>query len=331
MKVDLNTASDILLSGKIVAIPTETVYGLAADALNPDAVLQIFEAKSRPRFNPLICHLPHVAEVKNYCHPPASLEVLASLWPGPLTILMPHNGSIPSLVTAGSPLCAFRVPSHPIALELLKKVRRPLAAPSANKSGRVSPVNADMVEREFRGSLPVLDGGQCSVGLESTIVLAKEDSVSILRNGKYTALDFENLGLKVEPAARDIRAPGQMLRHYAPEVPLVLLTREQKAAESEAIHVDAKGKIAWLGFRGSKPPFDAQVFELSQSGDLHEAARHLFFYFDRMARERFDYIVAELVPEEGIGLAINDRLRRAADMEGSVQNGRLSAWRIMHV
>ncbi len=324
MKVNLDQAEAILRRGGLIGLPTETVYGLAGDALNSDAVVSIFETKGRPAFNPLICHLHSAEAVRRFARTPPSFESLSTLWPGPLTILLPHNGSIPSIVTSGSDLCAFRVPSHPLALELLRRLDRPVAAPSANRSGRTSPVTAGMVEDQFP-NLAVLDGGTCSVGLESTIVLCREDGVEILRPGRFASEDFEALGLAVHARSGGVHAPGMLLRHYAPSVPLVLLSPLDMPEPGET-ESEVTGRTAYLGFGGKSPDFAAdEIWDLSPSGNLHEAARQLFFYFDRIAKSGVDTIVTELIPEQGIGIAVNDRLRRAADFAGRRNAGRILA------
>lgn len=341
MRVNISNALSLLKAGELVGIPTETVYGLAADALNPTAVVKIFEAKNRPAFNPLICHLSSADAVFAFGKANPLSERLAEFWPGPLTLLLKHGGTIPSIVTSGSEYCAFRVPAHKTALELLAKAG-PLAAPSANKSGQVSPVRAEMVERAFGQDFPVLDGGPCEVGIESTICLAEEHGVRILRSGSITMEEIAEKGIPIlrEPTGNPaILAPGQALSHYAPAVPLVLLDENSapthRANSSEAASTPGAPASTWRD-SGTDPsrlaaldfhrplPIEARIrFNLSEQGNLREAARNLFFYFDLPGASDIQMLVAATVPDQGIGRAINDRLRRAATHTGRIENGRL--------
>ncbi|MCE9599091.1 MAG: threonylcarbamoyl-AMP synthase [Spirochaetia bacterium] len=323
MRVDISSAQRLLEEGHIVGIPTETVYGLAADALNPDAVVKIFAAKNRPAFNPLICHLASKEAVFRLGKSNPNAERLAEFWPGPLTLLLKHEGRIPSIVTSGSEYCAFRVPAHSIALELLSQTG-PLAAPSANKSGQVSPVRAEMVERAFGMDFPVLDGGPCVIGLESTICLPDENGVRILRSGAVSIEEIVAAGIPViDPAdSQAIVAPGQSLSHYAPTVPLVLIDPISAHATDnwKPSGISASNR-ATLDF-GKALDLEANLrLNLSPTADLHEAARNLFFYFDLPGASNIRLLVAGIVPEQGIGRAINDRLRRAANFLGKIENG----------
>ncbi|MBL8019263.1 MAG: threonylcarbamoyl-AMP synthase [Leptospirales bacterium] len=340
MRVNISNALSLLRAGELVGIPTETVYGLAADALNPTAVVKIFEAKNRPAFNPLICHLASADAVFGFGKANPLSERLAEFWPGPLTLLLKHENRIPSIVTSGSEYCAFRVPAHKTALELLASTG-PLAAPSANKSGQVSPVRAEMVERAFGPDFPVIDGGPCEVGIESTICLAEKHGVRILRSGSITIEEIAGKGIPIlEKQAENaaVLAPGQALSHYAPAVPLVLLEEHVPPAEP----MNSLGETpnpAWASRwrdAGTDPariaaldfhlplPIDARIrFNLSEQGNLREAARNLFFYFDLPGASDIQMLVAATVPDQGIGRAINDRLRRAATHTGRIENGRL--------
>jgi len=327
-------AARILAQGGLVAFPTETVYGLGADARNPDAVLRIFAAKNRPSFNPLICHLPDAGSVFRFGRESENARKLAEFWPGPLTLLLPHEGRIPSVVTAGSPLCGFRVPRHPIARELLALVAGPIAAPSANKSGRVSPVTAAMVQSQLGRDIDgLLDGGPCKIGLESTVILPEENFLRILRPGAVTREELEERGFTIrdEPGEEMESesesenkgaplSPGRLSAHYAPAVPLALTTKtdplrpDDRDAVKEACSAAGLNarRLCLLGFGPEEDSSSPDLFNLSRQGDLLEAARNLFAFFDRADNEGFDLILARTLPDRGLGRAINDRLRRAA-------------------
>ena len=296
----LNRAAVLLRQGALVAFPTETVYGLGGDARSDLAVARIFEAKGRPKFNPLIVHVPDVAAAREFAVLDARAEALAAaFWPGPLTMVLPLRAAgLSALVTAELPSVAIRVPAHPVAQALLRRFGGPLAAPSANPSGRVSPTRASHVLAGLDGRIEVvLDGGPCSVGVESTI-LGLVDGPQLLRPGGIAAEDIEALlgplpmgGFQEKP-----NAPGQLASHYAPAAPVRLDARDVRDGEVR------------LGFG----PGEAELC-LSQSGDLVEAAANLFHLLreaDRLAQGRV--IAVAPVPEVGLGRAINDRLRRAA-------------------
>lgn len=298
-------AAELLRGGALVAIPTETVYGLAADATNPDAVLKIFEAKSRPRFNPLIVHCsgPQMAETIVEFSPLAG-ELAQKFWPGPLTLVLPRRpgAALADLVTAGLLTVAVRVPSHPMANEVIERVGRPLAAPSANPSGRLSPTTAEAVREAFAGEVPVLDGGPCTEGLESTIVAVGEGAPVLLRPGVVSRQEIAAAAGRdvVDHAGGGIAAPGMLARHYAPATPLRLHAKE--AGPGEAL----------LAFGPDAPATDGPARNLSPAGDLGEAARNLFACLRALDAAGADAIAVMEIPEDGLGEAINDRLRRAA-------------------
>lgn len=301
-------AADLLRAGQLVALPTETVYGLAADATNDRAVASIFAAKQRPRFNPLIVHLACAAEVRHWATVTPLARRLAGFWPGPLTLVLPlHAGAgLSPLVTAGLDSVAIRVPAHPVAQGLLRRFGGPVAAPSANPSGRLSPVTADHVLAGLDGQIAaVIDGGPCQVGLESTIIDATGDEPLLLRAGGIPVEAIETaLGQQVRADnSREIRAPGMLKSHYAPRgtVRLGVLTPETDEV--------------WLGFGACT---GSGGLTLSASGDLTEAAANLFHMLhraDALAGPTGRIAVAP-VPETGLGRAINDRLRRAAAPRG---------------
>ena len=295
---------DLLRSGGLVAFPTETVYGLGGDARSDLAVARIFEAKGRPRFNPLIVHVPDVAAAREFAVFDARAEaVVARFWPGPLTLVLPlRDAGLSDLVTAGLGSVAVRVPAHPLAQALLRAFGGPLAAPSANPSGRVSPTRAAHVMAGLAGRIAaVLDGGPCAVGVESTI-LGLVDGPELLRPGGLAVEALEAvLGpLTVGGSAEKPTAPGQLASHYAPAAAVRLAAREVRAGEVR------------LGFGAGGGDLN-----LSETGDLVEAAANLFHMLreaDRLAAGRG--IAVAPVPEVGLGRAINDRLRRAAAPRG---------------
>jgi L-threonylcarbamoyladenylate synthase len=306
-------AASLLNQGKLVAIPTETVYGLAANALNEKAVLSVFEAKQRPFFDPLIVHIDSFSSAEKYAlWDDERLKLLAQkFWPGPLTILLPKKDLVPGIVTSGLPRVALRVPNHPLALELLRKISFPLAAPSANPFGYISPTEARHVNEQLGQKVDyILDGGACTVGLESTIVGVEEGRLCIYRLGGLSIEEIENaagnVGLRVN-ASGDPRTPGQLKSHYAPAKRLVIGNIAQLAEEN-------KGKKLAVIFFGEEKVKGVNIirFNLSVQRSLSEAAINLFRFL-RMADESdADLVIAEMLPEEGLGRAINDRLRRAA-------------------
>lgn len=295
-------AAELLRAGRLVAFPTETVYGLGADATNGRAVAAIYAAKGRPSFNPLIAHVARVEQAFELIDLPDTGRKLAeAFWPGPLTLVgKQRGGGVSELVTAGLPTLAVRVPAHPLAHRLLSEAGRPIAAPSANPSGRISPTTAEHVLSGLDGRIDaVLDGGPCEVGLESTIIGFDGEVPVLLRPGGLPAEDIETcLGVTVAaPVSGEITAPGQLSSHYAPGAPLRLNATKPETGE------------VYLSF-GEAPEGD---LSLSRSGDLTEAAANLFRRLheaDAIAEGRT--IAVAPIPETGLGIPINDRLRRAA-------------------
>ncbi|WP_144185578.1 L-threonylcarbamoyladenylate synthase [Elioraea rosea] len=308
-------AAGLLRGGRLVAFPTETVYGLGADATNERAVAAIFEAKGRPHFNPLIVHVPDAASA--FCLGVADQRaerLAAALWPGPLTLVLPCRPRCPValLARAGLDTVALRVPSHPVALALMREAGVPVAAPSANRSGEVSPTTAAHVREGLAGRIDaVLDAGPCPVGLESSVLDLTGPMPVLLRPGGATVEAIEAVvgpvALPMDQAtaegARTLRSPGLLLSHYAPSLPVRLEATEAGADE------------ALLAF-GPAPPGAPLTFNLSEAGDLAEAASRLFAglrCLDAEGRARgLARIAAMAVPSRGLGLAINDRLKRAA-------------------
>ncbi len=304
----LSLAIDALRHHDVVAFPTETVYGLGAVALWDDAVTKIFEAKSRPATNPLIVHVPHreMARRIGYFDRPAEALVEA-FWPGPLTIVVRvrEEAGISEWVTAGLPTVALRSPSHPIAMQILEDLNLPLAAPSANRSGRISATTAADVRAEFGDTVKVvIDGGPCRVGLESTIVDVSHDgSVSLLRPGGQSRESIERVIGRLQDAYPDEeapRSPGRLSNHYAPNLPLRLDASEPRSEE------------AYLAFGPSNARSEIATRNLSQSGDLTEAACNLFGMMRALDRSPATRIAVSPIPQYGLGEAINDRLHRAA-------------------
>ena len=304
---EIGEAARALRQGKLVAFPTETVYGLGGDATSDRAVAAIFAAKGRPSFNPLIVHVANIASAAQYAElSPKAQAVARAFWPGPLTLVLPRRRDckISLLATAGLDSVAIRVPAHKIAQTLLMMAGLPLAAPSANPSGRLSPTSADHVMADLGDKVEfVIDGGACSVGVESTVLSLLEDRPRILRPGAVTA-DVLSAALKetvqIEQGTEDAaapRSPGRLLSHYAPTLPVRL--EAASAGPGEAL----------LGF-GPAAPKDA--LNLSPTGDLQEAAANLFAMLRQLDDPRHRAIAVMPVPDTGLGVAINDRLRRAA-------------------
>ncbi len=295
-------AARILREGELVAFPTETVYGLGADATNGRAIASIFEAKGRPRFNPLIVHVANFAAANDLAiFDSSSLALARKFWPGPLTLVLPRRPGVPisELVTAGLDTIAIRVPAHPVAQRLLAEAEIPIAAPSANISGRVSPTRAAHVEEDLGSRIGlILDGGSTEAGVESTIV-TMSPSPTLLRAGAVAREDIEGqLGCKLGNApGAEISAPGQLVSHYAPRATLRLQAAEVGPGE------------VLLAFGPNAPE---GRMNLSRSGDLREAAANLFAYLRALDGLGSPQIAVMPIPETGLGEAINDRLRRAS-------------------
>jgi L-threonylcarbamoyladenylate synthase len=301
---DIAAAATALREGRLVAFPTETVYGLGADATNDEAVARVYAAKGRPSFNPLISHVPDVAAAFALGDFPEEARALAlAFWPGPLSLVVPRAASCPVslLASAGLDSIAIRVPSHPVALDLLKAVGRPVVAPSANPSGKISPTTAEHVRRHLKDKVAVvLDGGRCKVGLESSVVSFLAGGPRLLRQGGVPRSEIEKvLGhpITIESHAARPHAPGQLVSHYAPHAELRLNADAPRQGE------------AYLGFG----PLHAHgPYTLSQKGDLVEAAANLFRLLHEIDASGVRRIAVAPVPHHGLGEAINDRLLRAA-------------------
>lgn len=318
---DLNEAARLLVAGELVAIPTETVYGLAANAFDEAAVLKVFGAKQRPAFDPLIVHVHSREQLSDVVReiPPEAEALIKAFWPGPLTLVLPKHPQIPDLVTSGLDTVGVRMPSHPLTLELLRALPFPLAAPSANPFGYVSPTTAQHVADQLGDRIPyILDGGPCEVGVESTILgLEPDDPLSTLdialrtyhwvlyRAGGVPVEAIEQVIGTVRPQVKHVLpvAPGMLESHYAPRKPVFI-------GDIHALLKKHPGRAAVISFAMKHEAWRCEV--LSPSGDLNEAARHLFASLRALDASDAEVILAEVFPEDGLGRAINDRLRRAA-------------------
>ena len=323
-------AAAVLEEGGLVAIPTETVYGLGADALNTEAVAQVFAVKERPSFDPLICHFANAKSIRDYVEIPAELQSLVDtlakeFWPGPMTLVLPRKPIIPDIVTSGLPTVACRVPSHEVMRGVARALGRPIAAPSANRFGHISPTSAGAVMKELGGSIPlVLDAGACSEGLESTILMPCLDekgkpAVRLLREGPITREKLRGICRVLKPGKGKTaleealpNAPGQLKSHYAPGKPLILWNPREPFTPEEGV---AYGLITYQGDSPlSEQDCWVETMPLSPgSGRLAEAAVRLFAVMRAMdEHEEVQVIVAEELPETGLGCAMMDRLRRAS-------------------
>lgn len=310
---DIHEAIKLLQQNELVGIPTETVYGLAANALDEEAITKIYEAKERPFFDPLIIHTDSLEKIKYLVKgiPDVLLEMSKVFMPGPFTILLEKTPEIPDMITAGGDKVAVRIPNHPLTLSLLSKIDFPLAAPSANPFGYISPTSAAHVEAQLGEKLNyILDGGKCEIGLESTIVEWKEDRLVVLRKGGIPVESFSKYAANIEiqeTSTSNPTAPGMLKSHYAPKVPVMINPTVETIGEYNI------ERIGVLAFQESKNliPIENQLI-LSKEGDLNEAAQNLFSYMRLLDSMDIDLIITETFPEEGLGRAINDKLKRAA-------------------
>ncbi|MGB0085446.1 MAG: L-threonylcarbamoyladenylate synthase [Rhodomicrobiaceae bacterium] len=311
----IEEAARIIRAGGLVAFPTETVYGLGANALDGEAVARIFEAKGRPRFNPLIVHVALQEDVERLAiFDDDARRLAAAFWPGPLSLVLLRQPDAPlsDLVSAGLPTVALRFPAHEVARALIQAAGVPIAAPSANPSGRVSPTTAEHVVADLGGKVDmILDGGPCAEGLESTIVSLAGSEPVLLRAGAVPRGQIEEvLGRKLAEPKPDTKpqAPGMLASHYAPHARLRLNAPAPKPGE------------AFLGFGSDSGNGDGDTrLNLSEVGNLREAAANLFAYLRLLDRKDVDSIAVAPIPEEGLGEAINDRLRRAAAPRSSTR------------
>jgi L-threonylcarbamoyladenylate synthase len=320
-------AVELLRRGDVVALPTETVYGLAAKARNPIAVAKIFEAKERPRFDPLIVHLPNREWLGKMAELPAGdrqliLKLADKFWPGPFTMVLPKLEIVPDIVTAGLDTVAVRLSAHPVFAEIVGELDEPLAAPSANRFGGVSPTTSQHVLDELEGRIPlIVDAGPTEHGIESTIIAVRDDRIAILRRGPITQEQLLQFGqVSSVVATQKISSPGQLPSHYAPKTPLRLIEsaeafspRKGQRAGLLAWHVrEGDLQIAQRQAGDRRPLKFAAVRSLSEQQDLREAAANLFRYLRELDALSLDLIVAERVPCQGLGASIMDRLERAS-------------------
>ena len=293
---DIDKAVKELMSGNVVGLPTETVYGLGADALNDNAVLKIYETKERPAFNPVIVHVYDMNEMEKYAEriPEKAFELAEKFSPGPLTFVLKKKNIIPDIVTSGNDSVGLRIPSHPVFRKVLNETKLPVAAPSANRAGRISPTSAEDVLSELDGRINfILDGGKCQIGIESTIISFTDEDVKILRHGFVTKEDMEQVIGKIgENDSKKIISPGQLKSHYAPFTPLYC------EEDLEKVKDVSEKKIGLLDF--------------SRYKNFKEIALNLFSDLRKMDEENYDIIVWKKVSNEGLGAAINDRLGRAS-------------------
>lgn len=312
----LKRARHELMQSGVVAIPTETVYGLAANALDEQAVDQIFTLKKRPAYNPLIVHIGQLAQLEKLARdiPEKAHQLMEAFWPGPLTLLLKKKDTVSDRITAGKSTVAVRMPNHRLSLELLRQLPFPLVAPSANRFNHISPTQAEHVRLSLGADAPfILDGGPCTLGIESTIIGFRDGEPILYRWG---ALSREEIEKVVGPVrlhdlqAEDIRSPGQLKKHYSPNTPLELCPNiTSRLAELKEKRV---GLLLWT----SKPELNHEPqIVLSPAGNLNEAAHHLFAALHRLDQMGLDIILAERVPKRGVGQAINDRLEKAAAKE----------------
>ena len=305
---DINIAVDELLNGEVVVLPTETVYGLSAYALNVNAVLKIFEIKKRPQFNPLIVHVLGMSDIEKYAiEIPGEVYLLVEKFsPGPITFVLKKKEVIPDIVTAGLDTVAIRMPSHPLIREVLKLSSIPIAAPSANIFGRISPTSTEDVLKELEGKVNyVLDGGKCEVGIESTVVSFVEEEIKILRPGFVTKEKIEEvIGREVsEGNVRDIRSPGLLKFHYAPVTPLYIT---ENISDFKNVEDENTG-----------------IMDLSNYEDLRKLAADFFSLLRKFDESGYDFIITQKVDDKDLGIAINDRLEKASKGKVEMINGDL--------
>ncbi|MBA4417740.1 MAG: threonylcarbamoyl-AMP synthase [Syntrophus sp. (in: bacteria)] len=305
----IEQAVETLQNGEIVAFPTETVYGLGADALNPVAVARIFEIKKRPRFDPLIVHIGEKDWIFKCAEtiPPKAIELMERFWPGPLTIILKKSRLIPDIVTAGLSTVGIRMPSHPVALELITRLGRPIAAPSANPFGYMSPTKAVHVANMFKDTpLIILDGGNSSFGIESTIVSVSENSIRLHRHG---AISIEDISSTAGPLSEKgdsglCESPGELPYHYAPHKPLKIIRSFLEIETSQSSF------LAFMPPQGKVP--SKHIKTLCEKGDMREAAARFFSCLIELDQDDVDIIYAEEIPDTGLGKAMMERLRKAS-------------------
>jgi len=310
---DISKAVQLLTAEELVAIPTETVYGLAGNIYSEKAIQSIFIIKQRPFFNPLIVHIPTIEHLENIVDyiPKKAKQLAEAFWPGPITLVLKKKNTIPDIITAGKDTVAVRIPNHPVTLELLKQLPFPLAAPSANPFGSISPTAANHVKDYFKDSLKmVLDGGNCKSGIESTIIGFEGETPVVFRLGSTPIEAIEAVVGSVEIRNKieiNPEAPGMLERHYAPKTKIILTSNM-----SESINNNAHLKLGVIAFNSEikNPDVNSEII-LSQSGDMFEAAANIYSALHNLDKQNLDIIIAEKLPNYGLGKTINDRLERA--------------------
>ena len=309
---DISKAIEMLTREDVVAIPTETVYGLAGNIFSEKAIRKIFKVKQRPLFNPLIVHIHSVAQIDEIARvfPLKAQQLAAAFWPGSLTLILPKRQNIPDVITAGKDTVGLRIPNHPVALNLLKELSFPLAAPSANPFNRISPTNALHVEDYFKKSIPmVLEGGECENGIESTIIGFENNEAVLYRLGSISIEEIEQVIGKIKLNNKEEKAPnapGMLAKHYAPKTKTFLVDGVE-----EFIKKNENKRIGVLRFSKELVSSVEHLEILSKSGDLKEAASKLYSALHKLDKLKLDVIVAERFPDHGLGKSINDRLERA--------------------
>lgn len=316
---DITEAAECLRGGRLVAFPTETVYGLGADALNVSAVARIFESKGRPTFDPLIVHVADRSWMEDLVtdFPPLAQKLADQFWPGPLTLVLPKSDSVPDLVTAGLPAVGIRIPANPTARELIEAAGCPVAAPSANPFSGISPTTAQHVMDGLGGRIDaILDGGPCAVGLESTVVSFAAESPIVLRPGGLPIEQIESVTgpigrAKSDPSADDSAqaAPGMLSRHYAPAVPMIVTDSQTEPTGSLPANA---ALLTWGRQAGADPKLYSVIRNLDPDGDLTRCAAQFFAALRALDAANPDVIIAHRFPNQGLGIALNDRLQRAA-------------------
>lgn len=314
ISTDINLAVQHLNGNGIIGFPTETVYGLAGNAFETEAIHKIFDVKKRPTFNPLIVHIKGIEDLEQVAQeiPPMAYELATAFWPGPLTMILKKQPHIPDLVTANQDTVAVRVPLHPVALELLKHLDFPLVAPSANPFTSISPTSAEHVENYFVNQINmVLDGGECSAGIESTIVGFDNNRVVVYRLGALALEEIEKVSgsvILLNKKEKQPIAPGMLLKHYSPKTDFILTRNVHQELEWYS-----EKKVGLLLFNSSLPEFNSNnQIVLSKESDLQFAASKLYNAMHQLDKMNLDLIIAERLPEYGLGISINDRLERAS-------------------
>lgn len=310
---DIDQVADSLQNEEVAAIPTETVYGLAGNIFSEKAIRRVYEVKQRPLFNPLIVHIADVSEMGKVASsiPPLAQALAEKFWPGPLTLLLPKKDTVPDIITAGKDTVAVRIPNHPVTLALLQQLPFPLAAPSANPFGSISPTTAEHVAAYFKDEFPfILEGGPCKKGIESTIIGFNEEGAIIYRYGSLAIEEIESITGPLQEYIRNEEnpdAPGMLLRHYAPATKTILSSDIEKS-----ISENLGKRIGLLLFNDQHQSNQVAIVEtLSANGSMEEAASNLYAAMHRLDHNDLDIIIAERFPDKGLGRSINDRLQRA--------------------